>query len=113
MVMGAGDVIQLNRANFAAEVLQADKPVLVEFWAGWCGPCKNMTPVIAEIADEYDGRARFGRLNIDDEEDLAREYGIRAVPTSLVFKNGQVVENIVGSRTKADLMANLDKHLFA
>jgi len=84
---------------------------LVSFWAGWCAPCKIMDPLIGEIASEYDRRAHFGRVNIDDEEALAMEYGIRAVPTLLIFMNGEVVDKMIGAHPRHDVTASLEKHL--
>jgi thioredoxin 1 len=105
-------LVTLTAANFKAEVLEASLPYFVSFWAGWCAPCKIVDPLFAEIASEYDGRARFGKVNIDDEEALAIEYGIRAVPTLLIFKNGEVVDKMIGAHAKHDLTSNLEKHLF-
>ena len=101
----------LTEANFAESVLQAATPVLVDFWAEWCGPCKMIGPIVDELASDYDGRAKFGKVNVDEEQGLASQYGIRAIPTLLIFKGGNVVEQIVGLRSKRDLKANLDKYL--
>lgn len=110
--MDAIHLVKLTAANFKAEVLEANLPYLVSFWAGWCAPCKIVEPLVAEISAEYDGRACFGKVNIDEEEALALEYGIRAVPTILVFKHGEVVDKMIGAHTKLDLAASLEKHLF-
>lgn len=110
--MDAIHLVKLTAANFKAEVLEASLPFLVSFWAGWCAPCKIVDPLVEEIAADYDGRARFGKVNIDDEEALAMEYGIRAVPTLLIFKNGEVVDKMIGAHAKHDLAASLEKHLF-
>ncbi len=110
--MDAIHLVTLTAANFKAEVLEASLPFLVSFWAGWCAPCKIVDPLVEEIASDYDGRARFGKVNIDDEEALAMEYGIRAVPTLLIFKNGEVVDKMIGAHAKHDLTASLEKHLF-
>ncbi len=109
--MAAQNIVALNQANFPAEVLKSTAPVLVDFWAEWCGPCKMIAPLLDELAGEYDGKVRIGKVNIDEDQSLAAEYGIRAIPTLLVFKDGQVLEQIVGMRSKRDLKSSLDKAL--
>lgn len=110
--MDAIHLVKLTAANFKAEVIEATLPYLVSFWAGWCAPCKIVAPLVAEAASDYDGKARFGKVNIDEEETLAMEYGIRAVPTLLIFKNGEVVDKLIGAHTKQDLAASIEKHLY-
>ncbi len=95
--------------SFEKEVLDADKPVLVDFWAEWCGPCKMLAPILDELAGEYDGRIKIGKVNIDEQQSLAAEYGIRAVPTLLLFNKGQVAEQLVGLRSKRDLKTSFDR----
>ncbi|HMP84917.1 MAG TPA: thioredoxin TrxA [Verrucomicrobiota bacterium] len=102
-------IVTLTQDNFAGEVLQSQSPVLVDFWAEWCGPCKMIAPVLDELADEYQGRVKIGKVNIDDHQGLAAEYGVRAIPTLLVFNNGQVADQLVGARSKRDLKASLDR----
>src|ERR1043166_5987079 len=102
-------IVNLTQENFAEQVLQSAAPVLVDFWAAWCGPCKMIAPVLDELADEFEGRARIGKVNIDEQQALAAEYGIRAIPTLLVFSKGQVAEQIVGARSKRDFKASLDR----
>jgi thioredoxin 1 len=102
-------MLTLTEANFSEEVIRSPVPVLVDFWAEWCGPCKMIAPILDEIAQEYDGRLKIGKVNIDDQQALAGQHGIRAIPTLLVFKNGEVADQIVGLRSKRDLKANLDK----
>jgi len=102
-------IVNLTQENFAELVLQSTAPVLVDFWAEWCGPCKMIAPVLDELADEFDGRAKIGKVNIDEQQALAAEYGIRAIPTLLVFSKGQVAEQIVGARSKRDFKASLDR----
>jgi thioredoxin 1 len=107
--MAGLNIINLTQDNFAKEVLESSTPVLVDFWAEWCGPCKMIAPVLDELADEYDGKVRIGKVNIDNEQGLAAEYGVRAIPTLLLFQNGQVAEQIVGLKSKRDLKNSFDK----
>ncbi|MBI3848770.1 MAG: thioredoxin [Verrucomicrobia bacterium] len=107
--MANPNLVTLTKENFAQEVLQSYTPVLVDFWAEWCGPCKMVAPILDELADEYQGRVKIGKVNIDEHQSLATEYGIRAIPTLLLFQGGQVAEQIVGLRSKRDLKASFDK----
>jgi len=107
--MASEKIPTLTKENFKAEVLDSTVPVLVDFWAEWCGPCKMIAPVLDEFADELDDAAKIGKVNIDDSQDLATEYGIRAIPTLLVFRDGQVAEQIVGLRSKKELKDSLTK----
>ena len=102
-------IATLTQENFAQQVLQSPTPVLVDFWAEWCGPCKMIAPLLDELADEYDGKVKIGKVNIDEQQSIAAEYGIRAIPTLLVFNKGQVADQIVGARSKRDLKASLDR----
>ena len=99
--------ITLTAANFEQEVLQSDKPVLVDFWATWCGPCRMVAPVVAEIAEEMAGAVKVGKVNVDDEPELAVKYGISSIPSLLVFKGGDPVNRAVGARPKAAIEALL------
>lgn len=107
--MAASNIATLTSENFAAEVLSSPVPVLVDFWAEWCGPCKMIAPVLDELASDFEGRAKIGKVNIDEYQNLAAQYGVRAIPTLLLFKDGQVSEQIVGLRSKRDLKSSLDK----
>ena len=107
--MASPHIISLTQENFALEVLQSTSPVLVDFWAEWCGPCKMIAPILDELADEYDGRVKIGKVNIDEQQGVAAEYGIRAIPTLLLFHKGQVADQIIGLRSKRDLKASFDR----
>jgi len=107
--MAADNIVTLTQDNFASEVIQASTPVLVDFWAEWCGPCKSIAPMLDELAGEYDGKVKIGKVNIDNEQALASEYGIRAIPTLLLFNKGTVAEQIVGMKSKKDLTESFAK----
>lgn len=106
--MAAANIVNLTSSNFQSEVLQSTKPVLVDFWAEWCGPCKAIAPILDELAGEYEGRVRIGKVDIDSEQTLASTYGIQAIPTLLLFNKGQVVEQVTGLRSKRDLKQKLE-----
>ena len=97
--------------NFESEVLKSDKPVLVDFYADWCGPCKLTAPVVEELAELYEGKAKVGKLNVDNNEEVAMKYGVMSIPTILVIKNGQVEAKMVGVQKREVLMDALDKAL--
>lgn len=101
-------VIELTTQNFNEEVLQSDVPVMVDFWASWCGPCRMVSPIVDEIAEEVQGKAKVGKVNVDEQGDLASQFGVMSIPTIMVFKNGEAVATSVGSKSKAELLALLD-----
>jgi thioredoxin 1 len=103
--------IELTDANFDQEVLKSDLPVLADFWAEWCGPCKMIAPVVDEIAGEYDGKLKIGKVDVDTQQAVAMKYGIRSIPTLLLFKDGKVVEQIIGAAPKKMLVEKISKHL--
>ncbi len=99
----------LTNANFEQEVLQSDIPVLVDFWATWCGPCRMIAPAVEEIANEREGSVKVGKVNVDEEGALAMQFGIQSIPTLLLFKDGKLIDSAVGYRTKEQLDAWLDQ----
>ena len=104
-----GQYVTLTDDNFEDEVLESDQPVLVDFWAEWCGPCKMLEPVVEELADEYDGQAKIGKLDVDANQQVAMDYNIRSIPSLLFFKGGEVEEQVVGVASKKKLADKLDE----
>jgi thioredoxin 1 len=102
---------QFTDSNFDSEVLKSDKPVLVDFWAEWCGPCRMIGPIVEELSREYDGKVSVGKFNVDENPDIPTKYGIRSIPTLLVFKNGELVDKIVGAVAKSLLVGKLEAQI--
>ena len=98
-------ILHIHKNNFEAEVLKSDKPVLLDFFATWCGPCRMIAPAIAKIAEEYEGKVKVGKINVDDEPQLAAQFGIVSIPTVKVFRGGVCTATLVGLRSKAELEA--------
>lgn len=109
--MAENKVLTITNSNFDEVVLNSDKPVLVDFWATWCGPCRMVSPLIEELAEEYGETAVVGKVNVDDESELASKFRIMSIPTVMLFKNGQAVEKIVGARSKNEFAELLDRHI--
>ena len=109
--MGSGHALELTDSDFEQQVISSDVPVLVDFWAEWCMPCKMLEPTIEELADEYAGRARIARMDTDSARDTAMRFGISAIPTVILFNKGEVAKKFVGLQQKADLAAALDELL--
>ena len=103
--------LNINQNNFQNEILNSDKPVLLDFWAPWCSPCRMVAPIIDQLADEFKGEAIVGKVNIDDNEDAAVRMGVASIPTMIIFKNGQEVERIVGARPRPQLAEMIRRHL--
>jgi thioredoxin 1 len=107
--MASNDVVTLADSTFDEEVLKSNVPVLVDFWATWCGPCKAIAPTVDEFAREYKGKVKVGKLDVDHNQQVAQKFGIRSIPTLLLFKNGRVVDTLIGVVSKAKLVDALNK----
>jgi len=105
--------IVLTDQNFDAEVLQSETPVLVDFWAAWCTPCRIVTPIVEELAKEYDGKLKVGKLNVDENQEYSGKYNVMSIPTILLFKNGQPVKSVIGAQSKENFKKAIDEVLAA
>lgn len=103
--------LHFNQENFQDDVLKSDKPVLVDFWATWCGPCRMIAPIVEQLASEYEGRAKVGKLDVDENPDIARQYGVMSIPTLVVIKDGQIAAKVVGAYPKPRIAEMLDNAL--
>ena len=106
-----GNVLDLNDSTFEAEVVNSSIPVLVDFWATWCGPCRKLGPVVDEIAETYEGKVKFVKVNVEESLETAKKYSISGLPSLLVFKNGEAVERMAGLMPKSTIISNIEKHL--
>ena len=102
-------MIELSTSNWKSEVIDSDVPVLVDFWATWCAPCLKIAPIVKELEDEYDGKLKVGKVNVENAQSLAQQYGIRSIPTLLLFKNGNVVSQIIGMQAKRNFVAKIEE----
>jgi thioredoxin 1 len=109
--MASEKVLELTSGNFEQEVISSGKLFLVDFWAEWCGPCRAVAPIIDDLAEAYDGKVAVGKVNVDDEGSLAQKYRIMSIPTIILFKDGNMVERIVGARSAQEFKSIIDKHL--
>jgi len=109
--MASANVKELTDDNFEAEVLKADVPTLVDFWAVWCGPCRQVAPTVEALADQYQGKLKVGKMDVDHHQLVPQQYGIRSIPTLLIFKGGKVVGQVVGAVPRSKLESEIQKHL--
>jgi thioredoxin 1 len=104
-------LVTITDDNFEDEVLKSDKPVLIDFWATWCGPCRMIAPIVEEMSTEYEGKAKIGKLDVDSNQQTSIKYGVRSIPTLLLFSNGELKETIIGAVPKAQLVGKLESVL--
>ena len=109
--MASDKVLTFTNDNFKAEVMESSQPVLVDYWAPWCSPCRMIGPIVNELAGEYLGKIKVGKVNVDENREIAIEYGVMSIPTLIIFKDGKAVDRVVGFKSKNDLQALLEKHL--
>jgi thioredoxin 1 len=110
-LMASNAIVEVNDSNFDQDVLKSDKPVLIDFWAAWCGPCRALAPIVDELATAYEGKVKVAKMDVDRNSATPMRYGVRGIPTLLVFKGGQVKEQIVGYVPKEQIQKALDKHI--
>ncbi len=103
--------IMITDDNFEQEVTKSDKPVLIDFWAAWCGPCRMIAPIVEELAQEYDGKVKIGKLDVDENQQTAIKFGVRSIPTILIFKNGALKDTIIGAVPKAQIVQRLSSSM--
>jgi len=109
--MMSQNIVTLTSANFETEIKKPESPILVDFWAEWCGPCRLVAPVLETLSGEYDGRLRIGKVNVDEQSGLATKYGVQSIPTLLIFKGGKVVEQFIGAAPRDVLARLIEKHV--
>lgn len=109
--MASADTVELSDSTFEDQVIKSETPVLVDFWASWCGPCRMLAPVVEDIASSYAGRLKVGKVNVDENQEITMKYGIRSIPTLILFKDGQAVEQIIGAVPKSEIERILKKSL--
>ncbi|MBL8481964.1 MAG: thioredoxin [Rhodocyclaceae bacterium] len=109
--MASENIVVLNSENFEAEVLQSELPVLVDFWAQWCGPCRMVAPVLDQLAGEYEGKLRIAKLNVDENQELSNQFQVSSIPTFLLFKSGQMADRMMGAMPKSAFKSFLDRNL--
>lgn len=109
--MASEKVVVLTKDNFDQEVIKSDKPVLIDFWATWCGPCRAVAPIMDELAEAFDGKAKICKLNVDDEGEIAQKFRIMSIPTVMLYKNGEMVDKVIGARSKDEFAKLIEKSL--
>ncbi len=109
--MASEKILNAGKNNFEEEILNSQMPVLVDFWAQWCGPCRAVGPIMEELADEFDGKARIAKVNVDEEGELAAKYRVMSIPTVMLFKDGQMVEKVIGARSKNEFSNLISKNI--
>lgn len=107
----SANVIVITKDNFESEVIKSGVPVLIDFWASWCGPCRMVAPVMEELASEFSGKAKIGKVNVDEQMELSSKFRIQSIPTVMLFKNGQQVDKVIGARPKDDFVKMINKNL--
>ncbi len=109
--MSGDKVLTIDNENFEQEVINSDKPVLIDFWASWCGPCRMVAPIIDQLAQQYDGKVKVGKVNVDEQRDIAAKYKVMSIPTIYIFKDGKPVDKVVGARPKSDLETFINNNI--